>query len=186
MRCCAYRWLRFQFEVLMCFLSLTKCVWWTLFLWREYKCSFWGALLGKCLLQTFYSAAHTLLRISFPRSPALRKAKRDTEKHHLCWRANKLIWPQQMTVTKCLIKYRWFIYPLQDRLQSHTCTLDAYWSLADFSHISRFWQIVLSQKRQICLYSESQWLRLCRDKKSAQQQQKVICHGWLSKEGSLN
>lgn len=170
----------------MCFLSLTKCVWWTLFLWHEYKCSFWGALLGKCLLSF---AAHTLLRISFPRSPTFRKAKRDTEKHHLCWRANKLIWLQQMTVTKCLIKHRWFIYPLQDRLQSHTCTLDAYWSLT-LTLISVtyliFDRLSCHKKRQICLYSESQWLRLCWDKKSAQWQQKVICHGWLSKQGSLN
>lgn len=100
-----------------------------------------------------------------------------------CWRANKPTLSEQMTVTKWLIKHRRFVYPLQHRLQSDTCTLDAYWSLAHFSHISHFWQIALSQRKGRLAFILSHSDSACVGTKSpsSSSRKSFVMDGWVNR-----
>lgn len=60
---------------------------------------------------------------------------------------------------------------------------------ADFSHISPFWKIALSKKVRfafILSHGDSSCLSWDKKKKKPDRQRRVVCHGWLSKQGSLN
>lgn len=172
--------------------SLPKCLKWSFFYLEInviFKCHCWKG-------PSYYTAQTFSENLISLDSNFCERQTEIQRRHHLKaqvhWRANGLISHQQMTVTK---------YPIKQRISasvtvesSHLFAHYKIWHMYSRSilepcwvHISFFfWQ--KTSFALILIQGDSCGVRVCVcwNKLKFNLQHRVICHGWLSKRGTLN
>ena len=174
--------------------SVWKCAWWTLFLLHEYKCSFF-------LLETAFcrhSITHSLeshfqgLQL-FERQTEIQRGTLESKQTDFNLKNDSYKVPNKTrrmcgaVTTASSNSFFTYFRKVCDLTNALQMRFGACWFQ---SHIS-FLKDCPVERRKICLYSESWRLKLSvlgqkKKKKRPDRQRWVICHGWLSKQGSLN